>query len=294
MLPPGAPLLALALLAFSSVAQADGNQPPRFKALTYNVWGLSAPFAKDLTARITGFCRYLKTQPPEERWDVVLLQEVWAPWIAETLKDCGYAHSLRLDHGKRETGLMILSPHPLTEPHRDVFQTQPGGWDGFRKGESLVTKGVLSGIVRHPLLGAVFVANTHVAANYGPGVRFEQERRAQLIEFSRIVQERGQGLPKVIGGDFNVSPNGTGYTLLWEALLWILPDFEAFEPDLPVSTHSDQNPYNSEDEGKLDHLYSRDGLVPESGRIVFDREGEVFSDHFGWETHFKPGKDFYL
>jgi endonuclease/exonuclease/phosphatase family metal-dependent hydrolase len=286
-------LLALFTLSlFISVSSAKpALGAADFKALTYNLWGLSAPLSKNLEPRIDGFCNALKTQAPEERWDVILLQEVWSTWIADRLKKCGYDYSVRLDSGSRETGLMILSPHPLEDAHRMIFKTQPKGWDAFKNGESLVSKGALSAIVRHPELGSIFVANTHVAANYGLSESFEHERMGQLIEFSQLIQAKSQGLPAVIGGDFNVAPYGISYTLLWESLPSIFKGFKRYPAHFLVSTRSDKNPYSGTEEGQLDHLFGSQDLVAVSGQTRFDRDGELFSDHYGWETVFEKSQD---
>ena len=279
------------ILFISALSAPPAFAAPSFKALTYNLWGLSAPFSKNLEARLEGFCSHLKTQSPEERWDVILLQEVWSAWIAERLKTCGYDHSVRLDSGSRETGLMILSPHPLEGAERMIFKTQPKGWDAFKKGESLVTKGALIATVRHPELGSIFVGNTHVAANYGLSESFEHERTGQLMEFSQFIQAKVQakrsGLPTVIGGDFNVAPYGFSYTLLWESLRFMFKGFKRYPAHFLVSTRSDKNPYSGTEEGQLDHLFGSEQLVAVSGETRFDREGELFSDHYAWETVFQ-------
>jgi len=67
---------------------------------------------------------------------------------------------------------MILSPHSLEAAQRMIFKAQPKGWDALKNGESLVTKGALIAIVRHPELGSYFVANTHVAAGQ---IRLDRE-----------------------------------------------------------------------------------------------------------------------
>jgi endonuclease/exonuclease/phosphatase family metal-dependent hydrolase len=301
-------LLGLVSLCWSVAPSSPAQASERLRVATYNVWGLPKPLSEDPKGRLRALCSFLKQQAPEgarpdQRWDVLLLQEVWKPWMAEGLRHCGYPHSVRLDEGAFETGLMILSIHPLSRPRRHIFKTQPSGWDAFWKGESISTKGVLTAVLEHPTFGPVLVANTHVAANYGPSMRFEDERRSQLIEAAEFIEghEVG-GLPRtiarIIGGDFNVAPEGSSYTLLWEELGWILPEFRRFVPLLPVSTRSRTNPYSDEEEGQLDHLFAlsrgAQGLVPVSGRVVFNGTHDTFSDHYGWETVFSkraPGPD---
>jgi endonuclease/exonuclease/phosphatase family metal-dependent hydrolase len=145
----------------------------------------------------------------------------------------------------------------------------------------------LIAIVRHPELGSFFVANTHVAANYCFSESFEHERTGQLMEFSQFIQAKNPGLPAIIGGDFNVAPYGVSYTLLWESLRFIFKGFKRYPAHFLVSTRSDKNPYSGTEEGQLDHLFGSKDLIAVSGQTRFDREGELFSDHYGWETVFQ-------
>ncbi len=268
-------------------AQADST----LRVLTYNVWGLPAPLSKNLRSRMEGLCTQLKHEAEHQTWDVVLLQEVWRPWIAKLLSDCGYPYSLRLDRGSFETGLMILSLHPMLGGSRHIFESKPTGLEAVFTGESISSKGVLSTIVLHPALGEFFVANTHLVANYGPKLTFDRYRMDQLREVANIMVRdgvmRGRPIPRILGGDLNVAPEGPSYTLLWELLPVLLPGYRRFVSPLPVSTRDDSNPYVKEDEGHLDHLFGLKGARPVSGSVVFDAPGTYFSDHYGWETEFE-------
>jgi endonuclease/exonuclease/phosphatase family metal-dependent hydrolase len=275
-------LLGLALLLRPAAAQAE-----LFKVLTYNLWGLSAAFSTAPGRRIDGFCHYLKAQHPRHAYDVVLLQEVWKSWMVDRLKNCGYPHHLRLDEGSYETGLMILSRHPLNEGYRHIFKSAPSGWSAFINGESLSTKGALMALVNHPLFGSVFVINTHVAANYGGSASFEDIRREQLLEVEDHASLRGEGFPQILGGDLNVAPEGLSYTPLWDEFPRILPRFKRVMPRFPVSTRDRSNPYSDLDEGHIDHLFGRDGARPLRATRVLDQPGAIFSDHYGWETYFE-------
>ena len=239
---------------------------------------------------MTGLCNHLKHEAARQTWDVVLLQEVWRPWIARLLSGCGYSYSLRLDRGSFETGLMILSLHPMYAGSQHVFKNKPSGPEAIKTGESISSKGVLSAIVVHPNLGQFFIANTHLAANYGPKLTFEHIRMRQIEEVAGIMARDGvlgeRSIPRILGGDLNVAPEGPSYTLLWDMLPMILPGYRRWRPALPVSTRDDSNPYVDEDEGQLDHLFGFKGARPVSGSVVLDGPGTTFSDHYGWESEF--------
>jgi endonuclease/exonuclease/phosphatase family metal-dependent hydrolase len=186
---------------------------------------------------------------------------------------------------------MILSLHPMVGGSRHLFRNKPSGPDAIKTGEAISSKGVLSAIVVHPELGEFFIANTHVAANYGPKLTFEHVRMRQLEEVAEIMARdgvlRGRPIPRILGGDLNVSPEGPSYTLLWDMLPMILPGYRRWVPPFPVSTRDDSNPYVDRDEGQLDHLFGFEGARPISGLLAFDSAGSFFSDHFGWETEFE-------
>ncbi len=278
---------ALVILVLFLAAGATPARAERFRVLTYNLWGLSAAFSTAPAKRIEGFCEYLKSQDPVSAWDVVLLQEVWKPWMADRLKNCGYDHTLRLDQGSYETGLMILSRHHMTEGYRHIFRATASGWSAFINGESIATKGALMAMVNHPVIGSVFVLNTHLVANYGGTALFEDVRRDQIFEAEDHAALRGEGSPQILGGDLNVAPEGGSYTPLWNEFRRILPRFKRVIPSEPVSTRDRSNPYSDVDEGHLDHLFGRDGARPLLGRRVLDQPGLIFSDHYGWETSFE-------
>jgi endonuclease/exonuclease/phosphatase family metal-dependent hydrolase len=172
-----------------------------------------------------------------------------------------------------------------------MFDNKPSGWDAFKTGESISSKGILTGVIHHPHFGAIQVADIHVVANYGGDMKFEEFRRLQLQEASQIVRERAADLPIIIGGDFNVAPVGNSYTPLWDELVDILPGFERFIPKRPVSTRSKANPYSEEEEGQLDHIFGTAELKPIGGEVTSNVPGMFFSDHFGWETTFVKSED---
>jgi len=234
---------------------------------------------------------FLQNQNPRHRYDVILLQEVWKSWMADILKNCGYRNILRLEEANYETGLMILSDHPVSEGYRKMFDQKPAGWDAFKTGESISSKGILTGVIHHPHFGDIQVADIHVVANYGGDMKFEDFRRLQLQEASQILRDRASGLPVIIGGDFNVAPDGNSHTPLWEEIAEIFYGFERFIPKRPVSTRSSANPYSDEDEGQLDHIFASNELKAIRGAVTSDTPGMIFSDHFGWDTTFVKAEE---
>ncbi|MFN7685900.1 MAG: endonuclease/exonuclease/phosphatase family protein [Oligoflexia bacterium] len=283
--------LSFLLCAFSLAFawHPSSHAASTLKVLTYNVWGLPRPLSKDPVGRLEAFCAFLKKQSLQSAhpWDVVLLQEVWKPWMARGLRYCGYPFSARLDKKSFGTGLMILSLHPVTSANQFNFENEPSWWDSLTTGEAFSDKGVLSATIEHPDFGPIFFANTHLVANYGLYKTFEDERRGQFRELAAHLYDRARGIPQILGGDLNVAPYGLKYTLLWEELHFLFPGFRRFMSMLPVSTRSLSNPFSNEEEGHIDHLFGLNGAKPIKGSVVLDGRREIFSDHYGWETSFE-------
>jgi endonuclease/exonuclease/phosphatase family metal-dependent hydrolase len=183
------------------------------RVLTLNAWLLRLGrfrVARDLLARTARIPDAVAATGA----DVVALQEVWPPRVAEVLArrfhGLGYAHVMP---GARRTrarvlgdGLMILSRHPLRESGRLRF-SRSSAWF-----EALVGKGALAADVALPGGDVLRLVTAHLGV-----VRFDprrgayresdaRTRRAQVEELAEWM-EGLPGAPRhlVLAGDLNVA-----------------------------------------------------------------------------------------
>lgn len=254
--------------------------------LSYNAWDLPLGLTKDRKARILGLCDTLRQASEVSRWDAILLQEVWTPNAARILSHCGYPYAARADKGYFQSGLMILSLHPIVDIREIHFPNTPTSWSSVFTGEWIARKGALS-VVLEPLGGKrIRLVNTHLAANYGPKQSFSAHRRAQLQMLSTWVGGMLRAEPLILGGDFNLAPQFRNHDPLWEELPRFFPAFTSAPYPDGTCTFCETNRYAGETQGKLDHIWAGPGVQPLRASRVLDQEGEVFSDHYGWESRF--------
>ncbi len=273
------------ILLFALLA-AGGAGAAELRVLSYNAWDLPLGLSKDRKTRVLGLCEHLKTEASGGRWDLVLLQEVWTPRVASILSKCGFSHSARSDAGYFQTGLLILSAHPIVDQRAIEYPLQSLSWASLFTGEWLSRKGALSAVIQLPDGQRVRVVNTHLAANYGPSRTFSDERRRQVEELSRWVGSLVRAEPIILGGDLNISPQFRNYDPIWDELPRYFPGFSAAAYPSGTCTYCESNSYAGETHGKLDHLWAGPGVRAVSAGLAMDRDGEVFSDHYGWEGVF--------
>lgn len=271
------------LLSLLAVGVAEATE---LRVLSYNAWDLPLGLSKDRKTRVLGLCERLRTEASGGRWDLVLLQEVWTPRVAEILSNCGFPYSARTDSGYFQTGLMILSAHPIVDQRAIEYPLQPVSWASLFTGEWLSRKGALSAVIQLPEGRRVRVVNTHLAANYGPSRTFSHERRRQVEDLSRWVGSLVRAEPIILGGDFNISPQFRNYDPLWDELPSYFPGFSSAAYPAGSCTYCESNRYAGETHGKLDHLWAGPGVKALSAGLALDREDEIYSDHYGWEGVF--------
>ena len=153
--------------------------------LTLNTWGLPYPIASiDRRRRFPAIQEFLQEHP----CDVVGLQEVWRGAL-QLLDLDGLEHARE---NRQDTGLALLSPHPIS----DLVETSFSRGRGF---DRLKQKGVLRARVHHPEHGPLWVFVTHLQA--GAGSADAQVRAEQTQEL--IDQITLAGGPLIALGDFN-------------------------------------------------------------------------------------------
>lgn len=321
------------VLSHSSPAEVSAHwqSSSDLKILTLNV-GALAPFGKitspQAVKRLKKICQKLE----QSDYDVVFLQEVWTQGYRKLFKKCGYPYALesekeaglisKLKRGEVsikklkliarsfkllfpsrygfDTGLMILSRYPLSQIAMRRFAINGVEERSFSDGEFPVNKGVLGATLSHPVLGNVFLANTHLVSEY-QNYSYNDQRESQLEEIMEFLGDHSHQLPVVLGGDFNMSPPGVndeergfGTDRLWRRLRSSLLQ-EFIQADLPydmLTTFPAQG--GTPDLGVLDHLFTRGNLRPISGGVVLNNGYRCkknsrcsFSDHFGLETTFR-------
>ncbi|NDC24916.1 MAG: hypothetical protein EBZ49_12440 [Proteobacteria bacterium] len=267
--------------------------------LTLNIWGLPgagslglAPFREQ---RIQGICQELKkaaTRP--EGWDAVMLQEVWLKRDRRKLSRCGYRYVVDLNlSGKLiDSGLLILSKHPLKEAHRLTYPALPVGSEVFEDGEALAAKSANLVTMVHPGAGEVVIANTHLVSYYAEGIadKYQRIRLEQFIAFVDWTKKRAGNLPLILGGDFNFGPENRE---LWDEKNRRLENFVVSKQSEEVTTLSANNSFQEEDQDRVDHLLasphfeSRFGMLAMEKRIGAEGTDINLSDHFGWTEVFE-------
>lgn len=308
-------------------------------ALTLNVAALSpSSLLDEQTAhRIKAICSKLKSS----NYDVVFIQEAWTPVFRSMLKQCSFEHVLDLDEKVGlfrklendeveqtkiftlghlldtflpdsfgyDTGLMILSKYPIQNSSILRFSKNGSEENAFKDGEFPVNKGAIGGTIIHPEIGKIFVATTHLVAEY-EDFSYVDLRVEQIHGLHQWLTQNNDNLPTIIGGDFNMSPPGPDGSSrhLNTQTAWnrvrnsLLADYKEAPIDYEnLSTYPSTKALSgvdSLDEGVLDHIFGLNGAIPISGGIDFN--GTVlcgviedtilncpYSDHLGMMSVFE-------
>ena len=271
-------------LVLASLLAVDGHALS-IKVLTYNTWlfGIDentpsmGPLALDVSSRATKICNLLKSK----KWDVVFLQEVWAPSVREKLKDCGYYVSASSESVSSLSGLLTLSRWKVVTTIRFPFINN-GQWDHVQDGEMATAKSLLLTQIETPE-GPLFFGNIHAVARYED--KYYDEQRSEQLKFASGIMD---AYPRAIfAGDFNVAPVGYSYSYVWDDLVnvwlkgwaWSAPTQSTYTPENPNILAK-----GGFDEGSLDHIFSSPGSQIHNSHRALDQSDEIFSDHFGWEA----------
>lgn len=282
---------------FISITASAGG--PSVKVLTYNIWGLPLGISKDLPARVKMICEVLKEKSKApDGWDVIVFQEAWQVLDQKHLKKCGYPYSATFDKTALSSGLMMLSKYPFSEKKRVKYPGYGFDPEAFFDGEGIARKSGVMAKIQHPDIGPIWIANTHLAANYfKPRHYYTGHRRAQFEMFSSFIMKYADNLPVIMGGDLNFASTGKSYEPIWDEIPKLLPGFQEADSPSSTCTHCPTNSYNAngDDEGRIDHLFGSDAFTPRDGKVVMTEKYNIgkkkkavnLSDHFGWETVFE-------
>jgi endonuclease/exonuclease/phosphatase family metal-dependent hydrolase len=197
-----AALLLLSLPVVAACAGRRASQPSRaVRVLVYNIHAGKDAGGVDAVARVAALVRELDA-------DVVLLQEVdrrtkrsgGVDQPAELSRLTGYqaAFGRTLDYDGGEYGIAVLSRWPIA---RDTLVHLPIDPPQQRAGGSYEPRGALRVVVNAPF-GAMAVVNTHLDAGRDDAYRRQEIRTVLAIADSL----RASGLPTLLGGDFNSTP----------------------------------------------------------------------------------------
>lgn len=310
-------------LAIAGCSQSPSSPTPTkpqtpLKVSTLNVWGLSGGYSQHLETRIEKLCQTMKEDP---QWDVVLLQEVWREQDRKFLsRDCGYNYSLDLnrpssslinliskayaDMSPTSSGLMILSRHPIADEAQLTYSVS-GDWENvLSDGEALAQKGAIAAMIEHPQLGSIWVANTHLIANYSsrpqqPNPSYTEQRAQQFRELATWIKKFSGNYPTIVGGDFNLRPpHQEKFETIWNQIPQLFPNFKRSLEEKPIPTLNQENQFRNSNDGQVDHLFASHHFQLKNSRIQFDQPFSVenedeeiiplnLSDHFGVEAEWQ-------
>jgi endonuclease/exonuclease/phosphatase family metal-dependent hydrolase len=331
-------LKKLAIL-ITLIITMDSYAYDRIKVLTYNIGALGLkPFDSKTDARVAQICQRLEAK----KHDLVFIQEAWSVKHRKMLKNCGYPHIVDMDEMRAidrriangevssakvralaylmkmlsqpngyDSGMMILSRHPLKNSKRMIFSVN-GSEDFPLDGEIGAAKGVVAATLEHPTMGDIFVATTHLVATYRDH-SYDDQRIQQIEEMVKWIDENNENLPTIVGGDFNMAPsriNGFPFYLatakVWNSVRHTVMA-EYLQPKLPYSSLttfpgtitniiSDMSEFLTRDEGVIDHIFGLNGAIPVDGYVTFQnpcsivtpKKTENFpcSDHYAMSTLF--------
>lgn len=257
------------------------------QVLTFNIWGVPdvgfqvvSPLREE---RIAAICERLR----EGDWDVVLLQEAWIAKDRRSLEKCGYKYIVDMDNARMaiDSGLMILSKHPVQEKDR---LTYPTSTSLSTDGEDLARKSAIIAKIQLPD-GPVWVANTHLVSNYDKkNDKYLGRRRRQLEAFAAWAKRKAGSEPLVVGGDLNIDLKDP----LWKDVGEQFKGFVEAPESAKACTLCPPNTMHRENEGKVDHLLASPGSEAKQGAVamekLLDHDGLKISlsDHLGWGTTF--------
>jgi endonuclease/exonuclease/phosphatase family metal-dependent hydrolase len=280
-----AALLAL-VVATSATSTAEGAETRPLRFLTYNVWGLPRPLLQK-SSRFADIHRLL----PSLRADVVALQETFDRRTRVLDRIEGYSYLARGPKGRRlrqfNSGLLILSKHPIVAQHVVEFEGLCSGFD------CLANKGMQHARIDVPGVGLIDVFNTHMNAFGAEDVRLEQ---VDLLAEFILRHSDPARRPIVMLGDYNYEPDSPSYRRMMERLgirdthvehvnrTPGLPDLD--RDGISSDPRRNANVPSSQPPKRIDYVFTRsDGprVRVDRSRLVFDApvNGQFLSDHFG-------------
>ena len=314
-------IIALILTIWTSIALA-GNT---IRVASFNIYMKPDPLNSSYSnQRAREICKVLKdsNHPHNKNWDVVLIQEAWTMSVRGLLKKCGYPHVLDMIRGKSgihrhrrggikipinrkgeelnvDSGLMILSKHPIVAKKRHNFSVNGRLLNIFKDGEVLASKSLYMAKIKVPGQKGIWIANTHLAANYcltadrSDCESYEDHRKIQIDEIARYTKFLALEHPVILGGDLNTGPQPVAIDKLWRQLGSILGGFSQGHYDQSIVTSAEANFFNQHDHGKLDHLFGSRHFEIKAAGLCFEQTFKTadqprmnYSDHYGWQADF--------
>lgn len=299
------------------VLDRAGEQRTQLSVLTYNVFGLPWPVARDRGAALDRIATELRRlQEAGEAPDVVLVQEAFtdrarrigelagypyrvsgpsagdAPTVELEPLDAAYLDGRRMLRGEGlgkilSSGLAIYSRYPLR-----VLGATPFGPDSCAGYDCLANKGVMLVAVEIPgVPQPVQLMNTHVNANGSSGVPRERALTAHHRQIDEIValleRDRRPDWPLIFGGDLNVRDSDRRFAYTAARLPGSIVHRHCTVPaaacDVRLSWDGDEPWMDTQD-----HQGFSDGerVRVRPGRVaaMFDapRDGRLLSDHDGF------------
>lgn len=254
----GVAVLAAALLAgvgpLVTVRALPDSPPVEGAKVRLAAWNLRMGFGIDGTSRPDEVADLLR----EEGADVILLSEIDRGWLLNGGQDqlsvlarmLGY-HLAFGPAGDQVWGDAVLSRWPLS----DVESTRLPTYD------SLTGAQALAATVAAPA-GQLRVISTHIQ----PDADGTDPTLRQTQDVARLVQQaKGDGLPVVVGGDFNFEPDSGS----WEATTGVGMD-DALAEARPLLTSSSDDPTQ-----QIDHVFVSAGVSVSDPRT----RQTLLSDH---------------
>lgn len=166
----------------------------KLKIISFNIWGLPAPFSHDLETRFTKILQFLKDENP----DIISLQECWFLHHLHQLKKIFPDYYLTSSHEgttNNHSGLVVLTKQKPLQAHFIAFERP---WT-LRIDEMIANKGAL--LVEIPFREKTFtILNTHTFARSKPA--HKKFLRAQLRRIKQIIEKTKN---VILAGDLNVT-----------------------------------------------------------------------------------------
>lgn len=248
--------------------------------MTLNTWGFAWPLARHRRSRFERIRDHLK----RERYDVVLLQELWGG-AREALGDCDMSWSgldAQVERRVRPTdsGLGIKVRRGL-ERSVDSVRGLVRSFTRHRSWDRVKSKGIVGVRVDTPDCGPVTFINTHLQAEK----RHARIRRSQLDEILEAIDT--VKTPIVLAGDFNLFDSSKEDRAAHRSLERHGFSDASLLVDRPDDTYLGDNPYvGGNNDHRFDRIYLRDGwhdgkrvrLDAESVRVIVDHAAPL-SDH---------------
>ena len=257
--------------------------------MSFNIWGLGFGIARDRGVRVRAFTKTL----PDLNLDIFGMQEVWVEAdrrrIASRAAEAGLRYSHYFRSGMVGSGLMIVSRFPILETNFRQF-TLTSRPERFWEGDYFAGKGIGMARLQTPH-GLLDFYTLHPVAQYAPDDEdpYIAHRSAAMYEAARFINVTSAQHPVIVTGDFNVTPNQPGYSII-TTLACLNDTYTTLHPNDPGITLSNTNPYNLHYRApaRLDYICVRGsealGISPLRAQITLDdmpdNPGKPYSDHY--------------